>query len=218
MQEHETTGGAPAPLEDSRAGAAEGEARTASAEKAATGMDAAIATGKRIAPKGTLRLFLSAQHPNTKFLVQVGEVQSFKAQDSPTGRRDTNREGDVWAQFSGGMLATNDPIVVEWCEAHGPDEDLHREYHRAREESTRACRAGHGVCCDAADPNAAHWVAMKDAQIPNASREATMSPGMDVDGLLQGKTVSGPVGGEGDRLVEAARITEEAIKKAQEED
>ena len=218
MQEHEQTGGAPAPLEDSRAGAAEGEARAVKEGQAAAGMDAGIASGKRIAPKTTLRLFLSAQHPNTKFLVTVGTVEWFKAQDSPTGRRDTGREGDVWAQFSGGMLATDDPVVIEWCEAHGPNEDLHREYHRARDESTRGCRAGHGVCCDAKDPNAAAWVAMKDAQVPNASREATMSPGMDVDALLQGKVAGGPIGGEGQRMVDAARNTEEAIKKAQAED
>jgi len=206
------------PIEDSRAGAAEGAERVAKEGQAAAGMDAAIASGKRIAPEGTVRLFLSAHHPNTKFLVQVGEVEWFKAQDSPTGRRDTGRKGDVWAAFHGGMLATVDPIVVEWCEAHGPNEDLHREYHRARDESTRACRARHGVCCDAKDPNAANWVAMKRAQLPDAAHEAAMAPGMDVDAILQGKVAPGPVGGEADRLVESARITGAAIEKAQEED
>lgn len=221
MQEHEVNGGG-TPVEskeDRQAGMAQAEAQAASAGKAAAGMDEAAVSGKRIAPESTLRVFLSPQHPNTKYLVRVGKVLSFKAQDSPSGMRDTAREGDVWAQFSGGVLATDDPIVIAWCEAHGPDEDLHREYHRARDESTRGCRAGHGVCCDAKHPNAAPWNEMKAHQIPTSSREATMAPSMDIDALIKG--AGGPVGGgdgEGKRLMDAARNTAKAHEAAKERD
>ena len=224
MQENDpTTTGAALPLpedndEERTAGLAKVEARAAAEELAADGMEAAAASGQRIAPESELRVFLAPQHRHAKFLVKVGTLIQFKAADSPSGMRDVGREGDVFAQFTGSVIATADPRVIEWCEAHGPDEDLHREYHRARDESTRACRAGVGVCCDARDPNAAAWCEMKFGQVPISDREAVMSPGMNVDRVLLGKGGGGRIGGEGERLVRAAEATKTAHEAARAKD
>lgn len=219
MSENETPAGvATTPIEsdeERQTGLAQAEAAAAKAEKAAAGIAQAAASGQRIPPESTLRIFLSPQHPKTKFLVKTGELKSFPDQNSPTGRRETHREGDVFAQFDGGVLATDNPDVIEWCEAHGPSEELHIAYHQTRGDKARGCRAGQGVCCDSQDENAGAWCEMKAAQIPIASREATMSPSMNIDNILSGKSGGDRIGGEGERLVDAAKATRIAHEAAE---
>ena len=121
------------------------------------------------------------------------------------------------ASFRGGILATRDPLVIAWCEAHGPDVDLHKAYHRERGENPRDCRAGHGLCCDDTDPQSEVWAEFKAAQIPVAGRDATMPPGVDIDGVLQGRQIKGRTGGEGSRLIDAADATRRAHEAVEED-
>ena len=220
-EEYPENGGAPEGTIQNEEQAKEAQEKAEEAravqQKAADGMQAGAASGQRDAPEGGLRVFIAPQEPNTSFLVRVGKVISFRDPGSPTGKRDTAREGDVKASFHGGILATSDPIVIAWCEAHGPDEDLHKAYHKDRGETARSCRAGHGICCDATDPQAEVWAEFKAAQIPTAGRDATMPPGVDIDGVLQGRQIKGRTGGEGSRLIDAARATQ-AAHEAVEED
>lgn len=219
--EYQENGGAPEGTIQTEDQAKEAQAKAeetrAVQEKAAAGMQGATASDQGPTPEGGLRVFIAPQEPNSAFLVRVGKLISFRDPNSPTGKRDVSREGDVKASFHGGILATRDPIVIAWCEAHGPDEDLHKAYHKERGENVRACRAGHGLCADASDPQAEVWAEFKAAQIPTAGRDATMPPGVDIDGVLRGRQIKGRTGGEGSRLMDAARATQKADEAVEED-
>ena len=193
-------------------------ARNAVEAKAAAGMKTARKEGRVPDPIPGLRVFISPQHPNTSFLIKAGVVMSFRDPNSPTGKRDTARDGDIFAEFHNGVLATDDPEVISWCEAHGPYEDLHVTYHREKETDPRRCQARVGLCCDASNPMAEAWAEFKAAQVPLANREATMPPGIDVDKILTGGTLSGHTGGEGEKLVRAAKATGRAGRAAKGEE
>lgn len=190
------------------------EAEQAAQAQAAAGMEAAAESDGRIAPETPpLRVFLSPQQPRAKFLVTAGKVVEFADPNSPAGKRTLSRDGgggDVFAQFVGGVLATSDPAVIEWCEAHGPDADQHRDYHRKLGTDARTCAAKAGLCCDAADEQAEAWVTFKKGQIATANSDATIPPGMNVDQILTGGKLTGHAGGEGTRLLEAAEATRKA--------
>ena len=189
-------------------------ARNEAAAKAAEGIKAARKEGRVPDPIPGLRVFICPQHPNTSFLIKAGVVLSFKDPNSPTGRRDTAREGDIFADFHNGVLATDDPEVIAWCEAHGPYEDAHVVYHREKGTNPRQCQARVGLCCDASNEMAEAWAEFKSAQIPLANREATMPPGIDVDKILTGGQLTGHTGGEGEALVRAAKATGRAGRAA----
>jgi len=193
-------------------------ARNEVTAKAAEGMKAARKEGRVPDPIPGLRVFISPQHPNTSFLIKAGTVISFRDPNSPTGKRDTAREGDIWAEFHSGVLATDDPEVIAWCEAHGPYADLHVAYHKEKGTDLRQCQAQVGLCCDASNPMAEAWAEFKSAQIPLANREATMPPGIDVDKILTGGTLTEHTGGEGERLVRAAKATGKAGRAAKGEE
>jgi hypothetical protein len=109
-------------------------------------------------PPGT-RVFVAPAYPNMRVLVKQGKLIQAP---SPDGPRDIRREGDVWAKFVGGILVTDDPDVIAWCEAH------------------------HDVCRDAYDPKTEVWVALVQAQRETATSEAKLPPGLDVEKLLEG--------------------------------
>jgi len=187
------------------------EARRATEEAVVAGMKAAAKAGKVPPPLRTgVRVFICPQQPNSLFLVKAGTVISFRDPNSPTGKRDASREGDIWAEFIEGVLASDDPEVIAWCEAHSVDEALHQVYHRERGQ--KSCPIKTGLCCDAAHPMAEIWADMKSAQIPLANREPTMPPGTEVDKLLTGGVPSHQAGGTGDKLVTAARARAKAAK------
>ncbi len=109
-------------------------------------------------PEGT-RSFVAPAHPNGKFLVRQGKLIQAP---SPEGPRDIRREGDVWAKFTSGVLVTDDPDVIAWCEKH-PE-----------------------LCRDAFDPETEVWAALIEAQRETATRGASLPPSLDVSKLLRG--------------------------------
>ena len=203
--------------EERKAGVAQASATIKAQEEAAAGIKEAARSGRRPPPETTLRVFLSPKEPNTTFLVEAGKMISFRDPNSPTGQRDARRDGDVFARFVSGVLATDDPVVIEWCEGHGPDAAAHKEYHRKVGTDARTCQAGVGLCCDAQDEQAEVWAEFKSAQVPTATREATMPTGIDVDTILTGGKIKGHTGGEGTRLVQAAEATRKAAKAVEDE-
>jgi len=182
-------------------------ARNAVTAKAVEGLKAVKEKGVKLDPIPGLRVFISPQHPNTSFLVKGGTVVSFRDPNSPTGKRDVSRDGDIWAEFHNGVLATDDPEVIAWCEAHGPYADAHVAYHKEKGTDPRRCQVRVGLCCDASNPMAEAWAEFKAAQVPLANREATMPPGIDVDKILTGGQLSGHTGGAGEALVRSAKAT-----------
>jgi hypothetical protein len=204
--------------EERKEALAQASATIAAQEKAAEGIKEAARSGRRPPPETTLRVFLCPKEPNTTFLVKAGAMVSFRDPNSPTGKRDAQRDGDIFARFVNGVLATDDPVVIEWCEGHGPDAEAHKEYHRKVGTNARACTVGHGLCCDAQNPQAEVWAEFKSAQVPTATREATMPTGIDVDAILTGGQLKGHTGGEGTRLVQAAEATRKAAKGVAEDE
>jgi len=196
--------------EQRREAAAQVEARNAATAAAAAGIEQAKKAGKGPPPLRGVRVFICPQQPNSLFLVKAGTVISFRDPNSPTGKRDASREGDIWAEFIEGVLSSDDPEVIAWCEAHSVDEALHQVYHRERGQ--KSCPIKTGLCCDAAHPMAEIWADMKSAQMPLANREATMPPGTEVDKLLTGGVPAHQAGGPGDKLVTAARARAKAAK------
>jgi hypothetical protein len=205
--------------EDRKEALAQLEARRATEEAVVAGMKAATKAGKKLPPlESTVRVFICPQEPNTRYLVKAGTVVSFRDPNSPTGKRDAQREGDIWAEFIEGVLATDDPEVIAWCEAHSVDEALHQVYHRERGQNIRNCPIKPGLCCDATHPMAEIWADMKSAQMPLANREATMPPGTEVDKLLTGGIPAHQAGGAGDKLVTSAKARAKAEKQARGEE
>ena len=75
-----------------------------------------------IAPAG-MRIFVSAIHANTDFMVVHGDDNDpgnlpMVTRDDVTYR--PTRVGDVWAKFNDGFLATDDPRVIAFCESRHP--------------------------------------------------------------------------------------------------
>lgn len=196
-------------------------ARDAVTAKAAVGIKVAQKAGHVPDPIPGLRVFISPQHPNTSFLVKGGTLVTFRDPNSPTGKRDVSRDGDggdIWAEFHNGVLATDDPEVIAWCEAHGPYADLHVAYHKEKGTDPRRCQVRVGLCCDASNPMAEAWAEFKSAQVPLANREATMPPGIDVDKILTGGQLTGHTGGQGEALVRSAKATGKAGRAAKGEE
>ncbi len=137
-----------------------------------------------------LRIFVSPLEPNTTFLVKPGKMLSFPDPNSPRGKKDMEREGDVWAEFHSGICATRDDEVIEWCEAHSGDADLHTLYHSKMAEdgtkrvSARECGVDVGLCRDIDWPATPGWAELKSLQMPTARRGASLPATMDVDKLF----------------------------------
>lgn len=115
------------------------------------------------------RVFIAPIEKNTKFLVKAGTMVRFRDPNSPTGMRDAAREGDIWAQFSNGVIVSDVPEVIEWCLAH-PE-----------------------ICRPADDPRAAAWAQLKERQQPTAEREAQLDPAFDVDATIYGEERDRPL-------------------------
>lgn len=146
-------------------------------EKARAGQ---IRAGEDLNPD-RLRMFVSPVHPNEKFLVTVGAVEYAAVQNSQLGMKPAiDRHGDVWAEFSNGVCATNDQDVIDWLEAHSGDADEHANYHIGKNENPRECSAPIGLCRESG-PGVDDWYKMKLAQVPLASRPVGLDPEIDVD-------------------------------------
>lgn len=69
------------------------------------------------------RLFANVEEPNTRY--QIAEGDNEDARNKPTMTFEgliwpRERYGDKWIKFSDGLLMTDDPDAIAWCEAHHP--------------------------------------------------------------------------------------------------
>ena len=144
----------------------------------------AISGGAKMQTGEPIRMFVSPQEPNSKFLVVGGTMRRFPDPNSPTGFREYGRDGDVWAVFRSGICATRDPVVIEWCEAHAGNPNLHVQYHEVRKDSAHECSTPIGLCRDSSLPGIQTWSELKASQIPTASRPAVVSQSIDIDSFL----------------------------------
>lgn len=64
----------------------------------------------------SLRYFVTAIHPNTRFQVRQGKQ---------VGQNPLEREGDKWVEFKDGVFVTDDPDCIAFCEAHPEIYDLY---------------------------------------------------------------------------------------------
>ncbi len=178
--------------------------------KATEGLKEAMASGRIMTePSVGLRTFLSPTEPNTQFLVRPGKLISFPDPNSPTGRRDSHRDGDIWATFSGGVCVSRDPIIIEWLEAHAGDRDAWLAYHARYGSNPREDSVPYNLCRDIRTENVEAWAEMKALQVPTSRRAATLSPGLDVDKVFgSGRGVMNRDGNSaGQALVAAGEAT-----------
>ena len=127
------------------------------------------------ATEAGFRCFIAPAHKNCHFLVVAGKVQTVPTIEGP---RQLSRDGDVWADFSGGFLLTDDPIVIDWCEKN------------------------HDICRDVMEPQTEAWAALREGQLNTSKREPSIPASMDIEAMLRGDVVN--VGGA-DSLVAIAR-------------
>ncbi len=137
------------------------------------------------------RGFVAPVQQNTRILANPdpkdNPVVRLPDQNSPTGKRDTQREHDVWIEFIGGSFVTNDPVAIKWCEDHP------------------------AICRDVADPMTSTWYMMRLAQTPLASRPASLPPETDVDAALGGDLTK--LGGEAKAVAQTRAFTEQANER-----
>lgn len=120
------------------------------------------------------RAFVSPTKPNTRILVRKGDVVRRPDQNSPSGFRDVSREdpehpekSDLWANFVQGVLVTDNPEIIAWCEAH-PE-----------------------TCRDANLESTEFWYSVKRAQLTLANQDPSLPAGIDVDAALRGEGILG---------------------------
>lgn len=146
------------------------------------------------------RTFVAAkQYENSKILAIPGTPIKMPPHPgmSPGITPYSQRDGDKFVKFSGGVLVTNDYEIIAWCEAHPQ------------------------VCRDASDPRTQGWVTLKDMQTETASRDAVLPQSVDVDEMAFPKGLElapttleeGVDDSPGHLKVEAARISQKTIEE-----
>lgn len=128
-----------------------------------------------------LRTFLNPTRPNEKFLIKPGKIVKGDTQAEP-GMRE--RIGDVWARFTNGVISTRDEDVIEWCEAHCGSRERFLAYHSRHNTNPRLDSAPMGMLRDIHTKGVEAWAEMKVQQIPLKHRAATLTPGLDIDKLI----------------------------------
>jgi hypothetical protein len=143
------------------------------------------------------------EYANSRFLIPGTPVPAPMVAGTPIGIKPlSHREGDVWVQFSNGVLVTKELAVIKWCAEHPK------------------------ICRDAKDPRTPGWVAMKDMQARIATRDATLPGDVDVDGMAfpdvpgleAALGASKSLGGaEAQAQVESALTDKEKLEKVEQE-
>ncbi len=156
MAEQEGYGDSRAPTAGSVT-AEEREKSTASPDERAA---SASLLKEEIAPPddGVFAYVASDEFANSRFLVKAGEyTKAAPAAGSTSGIVPlVNRVGDVWAIFTAGILVTDDPLVIAWCEDH----------------PTRCRRSD--------DPMTKSWATLKALSTDKANRERLV-PADEID-------------------------------------
>lgn len=140
--------------------------------------------------EGGYRGFVAPLEQNTSILVKAGTIVQIRDPSSPTGFRDASRQGDIFATFVNGVLVTNVPEVIAWCESHD------------------------ALCRDVNDPQTDVWYEMKLAQIPLSTRDPSMAPSINIDRALRGDFQQFNQGGEAGAVQSARAFTKQANEPA----
>lgn len=100
-------------------------------------------------PDGVYAYVASDEFANSRFLVKAGDpIKSPTSPGEGSGIiKLVKREGDVWAIFTAGILVTEDPLVIQWCE-----------------DNPTKCRRSD-------DPMTKSWATMKGLSTDKANRE-----------------------------------------------
>jgi hypothetical protein len=147
------------------------------------------------AEDGLVAYVAAAEFANHRWLVKAGEPVYLR-QEGATSPGMRSRDGDVWAKFVNGVLVTDKPEVIAWCEAHPT------------------------ICRRETDPSTKAWATLKALQTRLANRERLLDPTeMNAD-------ESFPVNGAGNlheqpaspdsaggQAVESARLSRESIQQ-----
>lgn len=147
-------------------------AKAVIAEKMATGSVALDNDSK--GDKVPQRAFIAPVQKNTRYLIGAGKINQIVDPNSPTGKRDTFRDDEVWVEFHDGLVVYTpgeDDKQIAWCEAH-PE-----------------------TCRDIQDPLTEAWAFMKEAQQNLAGREAVLPQSLDIDAALMGRPGGAPHSG-----------------------
>jgi hypothetical protein len=165
-------------------------------EKAQNSLQKAKVKSPSKALQSRFHAFVNPTEPTTRYLVRKGEVVRLRDQNSATGFRDTSREtpgepekSDKWAVFRGGILVTDDPEIIAWCQEHDT------------------------ICRDANAPGTEFWFNVKRAQIPLANQDPSLDQGIDVDAALRGEGIA-PTKGQGGAVSSARQFAEVANERA----
>lgn len=143
-------------------------------------------TMEELRHEADLRQFVSPHQPNSKYLAIVGKARAVPLSVNSNGIEILiDRQGDKWAEFASGVLTTDDPDVIEWCEAHTGDPKAHDAYHRAHGmRNPRDCGAPVGLCMPEG-PNVGVWAKLKELTISTANHDVQIPPEIDIDALVR---------------------------------
>lgn len=182
-----TTDAAPATQEEIDAAAASHEAD----QEAADALEKAKEQEKLDLPDiEGYRGFVAPVERNTRFLAVRGEVVQLRDQNSATGKRDTQRQGDKWVEFHNGSFTTSDPDLIKWCEEHP------------------------NICRDSADPKTSLWFQIRFAQTKTSRRNPSLGAEANIDAFLDGETDK--LGAEDPAVATNRKYTEQANERAAE--
>jgi hypothetical protein len=112
------------------------------------------------------RAFIAPVEKNTRYLIGSGKINQIVDPNSPTGKRDTFRDDEVWVEFHDGLVVfdpVTEAVKIAWCEKN-PE-----------------------ICRDIQDPLTEAWAFMKEAQQNLAGREAVLPQSLNIDAALQGR-------------------------------
>lgn len=142
----------------------------------------------------------AAEHANLEKLVKAGNpIAAPMSASGPTGVIPLmKREGDVWAKFVNGILVTDDPVVIKWCDENP------------------------SICRRESDPMTKGWATLNELSVQKANRDQLVDPSdMNADETFP----PGVVGDDnlreqaakpdstGGQLVKSARLSREAAEQ-----
>jgi len=113
------------------------------------------------------RGFIAPVEKFTRFLVVAGTPKTVRDQNSPTGERNVSREGDIFVEFSNGIVVLNaddldDQKKIAWCEENS------------------------AICRDIDDPLTEAWAYMKDLQQETSTATKRLPESVDLEAILRG--------------------------------
>ena len=144
--------------------------------------------------EGFVSFVAAKKFANQRILVTAGKVESFPNVNSPTGKSDRRRDGDVWADFHEGVLVTDNPAVIAFLD-ESPE-----KYRRAN------------------DPRAASWAQLKEGQTKLAYRDPSIPVDFNVDDVVYPEQSGNPAITESILAGSGASATRKAVEGAREQE